>query len=128
MAMFAQALDLIDDAERIREYEAYHRRIWPEVAAALRSIGISRMKIFRTGTRLFMIYEAPDGFDPARDYQAYASNPRCREWDELMRGYQRRVPAAPEGVWWTPMAEVFCLESQHPGSNHPPGQPQTDPG
>ena len=115
MRVFAQAIDLVDDPQRISEYEAHHRRVWPEVVAALRGIGITRMKIFRTGGRLFMFYEAPDGFDPARDYQAYTADPRCRAWDALMREYQKPVPGAPEGAWWTPMEEVFDLGSPAEG-------------
>jgi L-rhamnose mutarotase len=111
MAEFAQALDLIDDEALIAEYEEHHRRVWPEVVAALRRVGIRRMRIYRLGTRLFMVYEAPDGFDPARDYQAYASDPVCREWDERMRRYQRRAPGAPEGCWWAPMRGVFDLDA-----------------
>ena len=114
MRAFAQALDLVDDASMIEEYVAAHERVWPEVVAALTSIGIGRMKIFLLGSRLFMYFEAPDDFDPARDYQAYAEDPRCREWDELMRRYQRPAPGAPEGAWWASMREVFCLESQRP--------------
>lgn len=109
MGMFAQAIDLVDDPGLIREYEEHHRRVWPEVAAALRGIGITRMRIFRLGCRLFMVYEAPEGFDPARDYQAYTADPRCREWDELMRRFQRPAPGAAEGSWWAPMDEVFDL-------------------
>lgn len=109
MRTFAQALDLVDDPAMIAEYEEHHRRVWPEVVRALHGIGIARMRIWRLGTRLFMVYEAPEGFSPERDYQAYAADPRCREWDDLMRKYQRRAPGAPSGSWWAPMGEVFDL-------------------
>jgi L-rhamnose mutarotase len=111
MRSFAMALDLIDDPVRIAEYDAHHRQVWPEVLSGLRSIGITGMRIYRCGTRLFMIFEAPEGFDPDRDYQGYAEDPRCREWDALMRTYQQQVPAASETAWWTPMTLVFDLES-----------------
>ncbi|MEY3230350.1 MAG: hypothetical protein RL689_439 [Planctomycetota bacterium] len=111
MKSFAQALDLKDDPALIEAYVAHHRRVYPEVVAALRGIGITRMKIFLLGTRLFMYFEAPDTFDPGRDYQAYAADARCRAWDELMRAFQRRVPGAREGEWWAAMTEVFDLES-----------------
>ena len=111
MKCFAQALDLNDDPELIRQYDEHHRRVWPEVIAALRGIGIRRMKIFRLGTRLFMYAEAGDDFDPQRDYQSYANNPKCREWDSLMRRYQRTAPVARPGEWWAGMREVFDLES-----------------
>lgn len=114
MKTFAQALDLVDDPARIEEYERHHRAAWPEVVAGLRRIGIERMRIWRTGPRLFMVFEAPDDFDPDRDYQSYTDDPRCREWDELMRTYQRRIPTADtaDGGWWTAMDLVFDLEGQ----------------
>lgn len=111
MRAYAMTLDLMDDPNRIAEYEAHHVAAWPEVVAGLRRIGIRRMRIYRCGTRLFMYYEAPEEFNPARDYQSYAEDPRCREWDELMRGYQQQVPGASEGSWWTPMSQVFDLEA-----------------
>lgn len=104
---WAQALDLVDDPALIAEYEQYHQRVWPEVIAALRQIGIQEMRIYRSGSRLFMTFTTGDGFDPARDYQRYASDPKCREWDDLMRRYQRPVPAAKAGEWWSPMQCVF---------------------
>ena len=36
-------------------------------------MGISTMRIFLHGNRLFMYAEAPDDFDPARDYAKYAA-------------------------------------------------------
>ncbi len=111
MKCFAQALDLVDDPALIKAYVEHHRRVYPEVLAALRAIGISRMKIFLLGTRLFMYFEAPDSFDPARDYQGYAADPRCRAWDVLMRAFQKQAPGAKPGEWWAPMIEVFDLET-----------------
>lgn len=112
MKSFAQTLDPKDDPDLIRAYRDYHRRVWPEVVADLRAIGITRMKIFLLGTRLFMYYEAPDGFDPARDYQRYAASPRCAEWDRLMRMFQRTAPGAKVEEWWAAMEQVFDLEDQ----------------
>lgn len=112
MPIFAQAIDLVDDAALIAEYERHHLAAWPEVVSALREIGIREMRIFRLGSRLFMVFEAAEGFDPARDYQRYAEDPTCRAWDELMRRYQRRAPGAREGEWWASMEQVFDLESQ----------------
>lgn len=112
MKMFAQALDLQDDPALIDAYRRHHTRVWPEVTAALRACGITSMHIFLTGHRLFMVFQAPDTFIPARDFQNFASTPRCQVWDTLMRTMQRRIPgaAATEGEWWTPMEEVFDLD------------------
>lgn len=109
MRLFAQTLELKDDPALIAEYRKQHRAVWPEVAGALRSIGIRSMRIFLHGNRLFMIFEADDSFDPSRDFQSYTQTARCREWDELMRTFQQQVPGAREGEWWTPMEEVFDL-------------------
>ena len=111
MKAFAQALDLKDDPALIQAYREHHRHVYPEVLAALRGIGISRMRIFLLGTRLFMYYEAPDDFAPARDYQSYAKNARCAAWDALMRGFQQRAPGAKAGEWWADMELVFDLET-----------------
>lgn len=111
MPAFAQTLDLVDDPKRIAEYDAYHAKVWPEVVAGLKSIGITRMRLYRAGTRLFMYCEVNEGFDPGRDYQNYAADPRCSEWDTLMRTYQQRIPTADDtGEWWTPMDLIFELE------------------
>lgn len=109
MKTYAQAIDLVDDDAKIDEYIEHHQNVWPEVIAGLRRIGITRMAIYRTGTRLVMVFDAPDDFDPSRDYQAATADPRTRAWDDLMRTYQRRVPTAGPDDWWTPMEEVFQL-------------------
>lgn len=111
MRAFARALDLKNDSDLIRRYDEHHARVWPQVVAGLRAIGITRMRLFRHGTRLFMYFEAGDDFDPDRDFHRYAADPRCREWEELMRRFQQPVPGAPEGSWWTPMRLLFDLEA-----------------
>lgn len=108
MRVFAQALDLVDDPARIEEYIRHHQAVWPEVTDGLRAIGIHGMRIWRGGTRLFMLVETDDDFDPAR-YQDYASNLRTQEWDALMRSFQRPTPFARPGEWWSPLEEIFDL-------------------
>lgn len=110
MRRFAQALDLRDDPDLIERYLAHHRAVWPEVVAGLRALGIRGMRIHRVGTRLCMTYEAPDDFDPRRDFQRYAESPRCAEWDALMRSFQQPIPGADPGAWWTPMECIFDLD------------------
>ncbi len=110
MKSYAMALDLRDDAETIEQYKKYHRAVWDEVLEGLKSLGISKMKIFLHGNRLFMYLETPDDFDLERDFQRYTEvSPRAAEWDELMREFQVRVPGARHGEWWAGMEEVFDL-------------------
>jgi L-rhamnose mutarotase len=113
MKAFAQALDLKEDAALIEQYKKHHQNVWPEVLKALNAIGIQKMKIFLLGHHLFMYFEAPDDFEPKRDFQRYTElTPKANEWDEFMRSFQQKVKEAREEDWWTPMEEVFDLESQ----------------
>lgn len=105
---FAMTLGLRDD-ESAAAWTALHQEVWPEVLTALRKVGVTEMKIFRLGHRLFMWVEGEDGFDPSRDFARLADEPRYEEWDELNRTYQERVPEAGEGEWWAAMDEVFDL-------------------
>lgn len=109
MRSYGLTLLLKDDAGVIARYKRYHREAWPEVIARLKEIGITEMKIYLTGRRLFMYMEAVDTFDPDRDYPKLNDLPRYREWDALMSSIQERVPEAKEGEWWATMEEVFDL-------------------
>ena len=110
MKSFAMTLNLKSHPGVEKEYKKYHRAVWPEVLDGLRGIGISRMKIYFHGQQLFMYLEADDEFDPTVDFEKYMDNPRAKEWDELMRGFQTPVPGTPTDVWWATMEEVFDLD------------------
>ena len=110
MKSYGMALDLKDDPEIIERYVEYHRAVWPDVLSGLRGLGISKMKIFLHGRRLFMYMETPDDFVLARDFGRYMDTGRAREWDELMRTFQEPVPAAAPGEWWAEMREVFDVD------------------
>ncbi|KAF2073803.1 hypothetical protein CYY_004897 [Polysphondylium violaceum] len=106
---FAQALDLKNDPDLIREYTMYHKQVWPEVKHALKDVGIEKMKIFLVGTRLFMYYETHDEFDPSH-FKLYTSlTPKASEWDNLMKKFQEKIREASETDWWAPMDLVFDL-------------------
>jgi L-rhamnose mutarotase len=110
MKTYAQALDLKDDPQVIADYRQHHREVWPPVIAGLRRIGITKMKIFLVGNHLFMYFEAPDDFDPARDFMTYAKSEEAQNWEKLMRGFQKPIDAAREGEWWAAMEEVFDID------------------
>ena len=110
MKSFALTLGLRSGPGVVDEYNAYHRAVWPEVLEGLRGIGIAKLKIFLHERRLFMYLETGDDFDPARDFPRLMEDPRGREWDELMRGFQEPVTGAKPGEWWAGMEEVFDLD------------------
>ncbi|NJD02818.1 MAG: L-rhamnose mutarotase [Ruminiclostridium sp.] len=107
MKTYAYTINLKNNPEA---YKKYHRAVWPEIIECNRKLGIIRSKIFLLGTRVFMIIETEDSFDPVKDLQNYASGPREKEWDALMCTFQEPVPEAAEGEWWAQMELVFDLD------------------
>lgn len=103
--------DLKDDPALIAEYERYHApgNAWPEITASIRDAGITDMKIFRAGNRLFMVMTTDDSFDPAAKAAADAANPKVREWEALMDRFQQRLPFAEGGAKWVEMEQIFGL-------------------
>ena len=113
MKQLAFALDLKDDPQVIATYDDYHRAVWPEILRGMERIGVRSQRIFRAGNRLFMLVEVDDDFDWTAEWARYmAETPRAKEWDDLMRSYQQRVPSAGPGDWWTPMPKVYDLGEQ----------------
>lgn len=111
MKRFCLALDLKDDPALIREYEVYHRKVWPDIIASIKAAGITEMEIFRTGNRLFMIIEAEDYFSFEDKSKADAANPRVQEWEKLMWTYQQALPHARAGEKWVLMEKIFEINS-----------------
>ena len=70
MQHFGLTIELKDDPELIAQYKAYHADPWPEPLQGLGEVGITDMKIFLLGQRMFMYMTATDEFDPARDFPA----------------------------------------------------------
>jgi L-rhamnose mutarotase len=103
---FCFALDLVDDAELIAQYERWHApgAVWAEVIADIRAQGIMSMEIWRTGTRMVMVVEADEsypriGLPPAR----------VTEWEALMSKFQKQIPDTNPAEKWTPMTKIFTL-------------------
>ena len=104
------AVDLKDDAAAIETYKEHHRRVWPEVLASLRRVGVHDMDIYLLGRRLVMVVET-EGPDFRRYFAAHrVSHPRVTEWEALMRSLQEPAPGTPPGDWWARMEPVFSLE------------------
>ncbi|MFL2665544.1 MAG: L-rhamnose mutarotase [Dehalococcoidia bacterium] len=104
----AQVLDLKNDPQLIKEYEEWHKKVWPEVIAGIKESGIERMEIFRSGNHLFMYCLVADDFDPINDFpQQSKVNDKAIEWNKLMKKYQQKVPIAKENEWWSLMTLAF---------------------
>jgi len=110
---YALALDLVDDAQRIADYEKAHEKIWPEVRDHLRAQGVLAMEIYRLGTRLFMVMEVdPAVYSAEGMARASLENPAIVRWEELMWTYQAPTPWTPAGEKWVAMTRIFDLASQ----------------
>ena len=111
MKSYGLALNLNDNSETIEKYKEHHRNVWLEVETSVKQSGITKIKIFLLGRRMFMYMETVDDFVPERDFQKYLeADPRCKEWDELMRTFQEKAPEAKENEWWATMEQIYDLK------------------
>ena len=111
MQRFVQTLDLVDDRELVEFYLDAHRsdRIWPEIVAGIRQVGITTMDIYIEGTRLVMILEMPDDVDREAAFALLATLPRQQEWEEHVGRAQQCAPGSTSAGKWRPMRRFFTL-------------------
>lgn len=107
MKRFCLALDLKDDVKLIAEYEAHHKKVWPEILKSIQDSGIINMEIYRTGNRMMMIMETSDDFSFELKSEMDQSNPKVQEWETLMWKYQQALPHANPGEKWKLMDKIF---------------------
>ena len=109
MKRFALAIDLKDDPALIAEYERYHEKIPAAIDKSIRAAGITRLDIYRLGSRMFMIIEADDDFSFEKKSQMDAGNPDVQAWENLMWQFQKALPEAKPGEKWLLMKKIFEL-------------------
>lgn len=109
---YCQALDLKDDPKLIEAYEKAHQKIWPEVAQHIRQTGVESMEIWRIGTRLFMIMDVSDSYDPVKAAALAANNVINQKWEAEMGQYQVPTPWAVGDEKWVHMTKIFDLRQQ----------------
>lgn len=109
MKRYCFAIDLVDDAKLIKEYESWHRNCWPEIKTSIKDSGITEMEIYRTANRLFMIVDADSNFSLQKKSDMDLSNPKVQEWETLMWKFQKPVPSAKPGEKWVLMDRIFQL-------------------
>ena len=111
MKRFALTCMLKDDPQILEKYDAHHADPWPQVTRGGYDAGIRRVFIYRIKCRLFMFMETVDDFDSNRDLYKYRSDPKCAQWDDLMRTFQTHVPEAEPGTTWVQMQEIHAVEN-----------------
>jgi L-rhamnose mutarotase len=90
--------------DKIDEYVAAHRNVWPELLDALRAAGIRNYTIFRNGNEMFGYFEADD-LEAAGAYMA-EQDVNSRWQDAMAELLDERVPDAGP----PPLEEVFRLD------------------
>jgi L-rhamnose mutarotase len=106
---YCLTLNLKKDPALIRQYEEYHKAVWPEIIASIKDSGIEHMEIYRFSNHLFMIMEVNDDFSFEKKQQADQHNAKVQEWEDLMWNYQEALPGAKEGEKWMLMDKIFEL-------------------
>jgi L-rhamnose mutarotase len=91
----------------IEEYEQEHRRVWPELLAKLKEVGISDYSIFRRDQELILCLRVAD-FDRAWD--ELDRDPVNQKWQCFMSRLFEPVPGLRPGERFAMMKEVFYLE------------------
>lgn len=103
------ALDLVDDAVLIAEYEKAHLpgAVWPEVISGIRAKGFLSLDIWRVADRLMMVAQVAEDWPRALDAGQQAMDAR---WEEAMNRFQRPLPCAADGEKWVEMTRIFSLD------------------
>ena len=100
------AFQLRIKADAIEEYEREHTRVWPELLAKLKEVGISDYSIFRRGQDLLLCLRVED-FERAWDELDRA--PVNQRWQQFMSRLFEPGPALRPGERFAMMTEVFYL-------------------
>ena len=110
MKKLAYTTLLNPDPDLQQQYRAYHDDAWPEVIQSFRAIGVHDLNIWQSGNRLFMIAEVTDDFDHQAGLAAYLEqDPRCKEWESIMDGFQQAPPEAAPGEKWVALDHLFSF-------------------
>ena len=114
MKKYCLAVDLVDDAALIAEYENWHKpeNTRPEIKKSIWDAGVTNMEIYRVGNRMFMIMEVDDSFSFERKAAMDAANSHVQEWENLMWKFQQSMPFAKNGEKWMLMNQIFALNDK----------------
>ena len=93
--------------DRVEEYDQAHKRVWPELLALLKQVGISEYSIFRQGSDLFLYMHVEDFERAWSELDRSLVNQR---WQQEMKPLFEPLPDLAPGERFPMMQEVFYLE------------------
>lgn len=106
---------LLNDKETAEQYIQYHKNVWPEVEAALKKIGVKKMRIFFVDDlKLFMYIETIDGFNPEKDFDlAVQMDPKVEEWVDIMNTkLLKRLNPNEGSLVWHLMDDIYDFSTE----------------
>ncbi|MGE4488898.1 MAG: L-rhamnose mutarotase [Kiritimatiellales bacterium] len=106
---FARVIGLRREA--VEEYRKLHAEIWPEIAEAIRQVGLHNYSIhlreFPDGNIYLFSYFEYTGSDFKADIARLSNVPRMDEWNACCEACQIPLGNRNEREWWAEMEEVF---------------------
>jgi L-rhamnose mutarotase len=94
--------------EKVEEYRARHKQVWPEMQEALRDTGWRNYSLFLQADGLLIGYLETDNFDHCRD--AMKERPVNKLWQEQMVPlFESLDGAGPDDAMQT-IEEIFHLD------------------
>jgi L-rhamnose mutarotase len=93
--------------DRIAEYEASHRAVWPEMLALLKQCGIEKYSIFRRDAQLFLTFTCED-FE--KTWAEIEKSPVNARWQQAMAPYFAPMDERKSGERFPMWQEVFYLD------------------
>ena len=94
-------------ADAGEEYDREHKRVWPELLARLKEVGISDYSVFRRGQDLLLVLKVDD-FEKA--WNELDRDPVNIRWQEFMGRLFEPVPDKRPDERFAMFREVFYLE------------------
>lgn len=109
---YCKVLTLQDDEQLIDKYKAVHApgKVWPEVTAGIREVGIIDMEIYISGTNVFMIMDTVPDFDHEKAMKKLAGLPMQKEWEEYVSQFQQAGGKSSTPEKWQLAGRIFVLD------------------
>ena len=96
-------------ADKLEEYKARHRAVWPEMIQALRDAGWNNYSLFLTSDGLLIGYLETDNFEQAiAKMRLLDVNER---WQREMAPFFVMPPGGTPDQWMVPIEEIFHIDN-----------------
>ena len=106
-------VNLVNDEQKVKEYVAHHQKVWPEVEAGFRKAGYKKIELYLFNRSLVMIVTIPKNADiDSMGKIAEGYDIKCREWNQMMDGYQVGVPGTSDGQKWVQTERIYSFKNE----------------